>query len=92
MIVTPAADTHVAAGAAVRFASTAVSASDGSVEGRVRWVSSRDGQIGTGPSFTTTRLSVGVHRISALASDGTKLTGTAAITLTVDPPGTPAIH
>lgn len=52
------------------------------------WTSSRDGRLGTGGLVTAT-LSAGAHTITASVTDGTKLTGAATITVTVDAGGRP---
>ena len=73
----------------LRFAATAVSAVDGEVSGRVTWTSSRDGTIGSGASFATATLSAGVHTVTATAVDGTRLAGSASVTVSVDPDAAP---
>ena len=47
------------------------------------WSSSIDGGIGTGTSFTTSKLSVGTHDITLMASDEHNLSDTDTITITV---------
>jgi hypothetical protein len=83
-IAAPADGAHVPAGTPVAFAGSAVSATDGVINGQLRWTSSRDGQIGSGAGFSAV-LSPGTHRITATATDGSRLTGTAAVTVTVGP-------
>src|SRR5207249_2903569 len=51
--------------------------------------SDRDGLIGSGASFTTTRLSAGTHVITASATDRGGLTGQALRTVVVRPPNAP---
>src|SRR5439155_1553003 len=51
------------------------------------WPSDRDGLLGTGGSFRRT-LSAGMHRIAASVTDGGSLTGSAELTVTVEPPVT----
>lgn len=53
----------------------------GDVSASARWRSSRDGDIGTGASFTRT-LSTGSHTITMTCSDGPGLTGSATINVT----------
>ncbi|TMB54847.1 MAG: DNRLRE domain-containing protein [Deltaproteobacteria bacterium] len=80
----PADGLKVRPGEPVAFAATATSATEGVVSARLRWTSSRDGQIGTGAGFTTTGLSPGVHQITASVTDGSKLAGSATVTVTVE--------
>ena len=47
-VTAPAPRTKVALGVALTFAGTALDAQDGNLSGRIRWVSSRDGTLGTG--------------------------------------------
>jgi hypothetical protein len=47
------------------------------------WTSSRDGQIGTGESFTTTTLSLGVHTITLTATTEQGMSGSFSITIEV---------
>jgi hypothetical protein len=54
-------------------------------EGAVVWMSSIDGQIGTGPSFVSGELSPGVHEIHVEVSDSARNTSIASIEITVDP-------
>ena len=53
----------------------------GDVSASARWRSSRDGDIGTGASFTRT-LSTGSHTITMTCTDGPGLTGSATINVT----------
>ena len=50
------------------------------------WTSSRDGQIGTGTSFTKTTLTAGTHTITLTAKDAQGATGTATRTITIVAP------
>jgi len=47
------------------------------------WTSSRDGQIGTGESFSRSDLSVGSHTITLTATDSGYLTDTETVSITV---------
>jgi hypothetical protein len=47
------------------------------------WESDRDGKLGTGSELLTRSLSVGQHRITLRARDGSGAEGTAAITITI---------
>jgi outer membrane protein OmpA-like peptidoglycan-associated protein len=63
------------------FAGTCQDPEQGNVTQSARWRSSRDGDIGTGASFTRT-LSPGAHTITLTCTDGPGLTGSASIVMT----------
>jgi outer membrane protein OmpA-like peptidoglycan-associated protein len=65
----------------VNFAGTCNDPEQGNVTSSATWRSSRDGDIGTGASFTRT-LSPGSHTITMTCTDGPGLTGTASVTVT----------
>jgi chitinase len=68
----------------VSFAGNASNPEDGTLSGRsLVWTSSRDGQIGTGTSFSTTSLSVGPHTIRLTTTDSQGATGTATVRVIV---------
>jgi subtilisin family serine protease len=84
-ITTPALNALVAQGVGVSFAGSAGDPEDGPLSGAsLVWTSSRDGQIGTGTSFTRYNLSVGSHTITLTATDskGAKATTTRTIAIT----------
>jgi uncharacterized protein (TIGR02145 family) len=57
---------------------------DGTLTGSsLVWTSDRDGQIGTGASFTKSNLSVGTHQITLTATDSKGLVGTTGIVMTI---------
>ena len=70
-------------GASIPFSGTATDAQDGSLTSRITWTSSRDGQIGTGGSFSRTTLSIGSHVITASVTDNGGLSSSAQRTITV---------
>jgi hypothetical protein len=82
-ITAPAGGARLRAGTSVALSGTALSSLDGVITSRLQWISSRDGRLGTGGLVTTT-LSAGTHTITASVTDGTRLTGVATITVTVD--------
>ncbi|MEO5814465.1 MAG: PKD domain-containing protein [Gemmatimonadaceae bacterium] len=83
-IASPANNASVSQGASVSFSGSGSDAEDGALSGAsLVWTSSRDGQIGTGTSFATTTLSVGVHTITLGVHDSKSATATASIILTV---------
>jgi hypothetical protein len=90
-ISTPATGTEVLPGASVTFTAAATDHEDGNVSANIHWASSRDGALFTGASFSTSNLSVGVHTITASATDSGGKTGSMQITLTVNTPPTVSI-
>jgi len=73
------------AGATINFVGTASDAQDGNLTSKLIWISSIDGQIGTGGSFART-LSSGTHTITAKATDSGGSLGTASVKITVSAP------
>lgn len=65
----------------INFAGSCNDPEQGNVTESARWRSSRDGDIGTGASFTRT-LSTGAHIITMTCSDGPGLTGSATVNMT----------
>lgn len=66
----PAAGSSFAAGTAVTLTGTGTDPEDGALSGpSMVWTSDLDGQIGTGGSVTTTKLSIGVHTITLTVMD-----------------------
>lgn len=83
-IVSPTNESSYTAGASVTFIGAGTDTENGILSGsRLVWTSSRDGQIGTGVSFSKTDLSVGTHTITLTVTDGGGLTDTASVTITV---------
>ena len=66
---------------AFNFAGTCRDGEESDVSASARWRSNRDGEIGTGTSFSRT-LSTGAHTITLTCTDGPGLTGTATINVT----------
>jgi len=83
-ITSPADGASFTSGSSISFAGSASDAEDGDLTGSLVWTSSLDGPIGTGGSFSAT-LSDGTHTISAAVTDSGSLTGSASITLVVQP-------
>jgi hypothetical protein len=76
-------------GASIMFDGTGDDPEDGPLTGAsLEWTSSIDGPIGTGESFSTTALSVGMHTITLTATDSDGAMGTDEIDITVQSPST----
>ena len=78
-------------GATIFFEGTASDPEDSNLTTSLVWTSSKDGQIGTGGSFSTT-LSDGTHTITAEVTDLGGKTGSASINITVGTPITDNMH
>lgn len=66
------------------------SVADGEQDGlaaSLTWTSSRDGQIGTGSSFSLSNLTYGTHTITATVTDNGGLSGSSTVNITVTDPG-----
>jgi len=87
-ILSPAPGSSFPAGASITFQGTATDPEDGNIAPSLTWTSSRDGQIGTGASFTRT-LSSGNHTITAALVDSGENPGSASISITVGSASTP---
>src|SRR5205823_4446103 len=83
--------TLFADGKPITFTATAIDTIDGDRSSTIIWTSNRDGAIGTGASFTTSSLSIGVHTITASATDLANLAGMAQITLEVRHQAAPTV-
>jgi len=83
-ITAPADGSSFVQDASVSFAGTGSDPEDGALSGAsLVWTSSRDGQIGTGVSFTTSALSLGTHTITLTATDSQSATGTKQVSVTI---------
>jgi len=93
-ISSPALYASFAQGASVQFSGSASDLQDGVLSGAALvWRSDRDGQIGTGTSFTRSNLNAGQHQISLTATDsrGAKTVTTRTITITSSPVATVSV-
>jgi len=72
-------------GSEVTFTGAAMDVEDGDLTASLAWSSDVDGPLGTGGTFATSALSVGTHVITASITDSGGQTGTASITITIDP-------
>ncbi|MEQ8770065.1 MAG: hypothetical protein RIB60_06105 [Phycisphaerales bacterium] len=74
----------------IGFAATAIDEQDGDLSASLVWTSSREGQIGTGASFSRV-LIVGSHVITASVTDSDDNEGSDFVTITVRPGTDPPI-
>lgn len=82
-IAAPTNGTSAVENAALTFSGAASDTEDGNLSGRLAWRSSRDGQIGTGSSFSRV-LSVGTHTITASVSDSAGVTSSSQVSVVVE--------
>jgi len=77
-------------GAVVGFGGMGSDPEDGALTGAALvWISSVDGQLGTGGLFSTSALSLGTHTITLTVTDSQGATGSTSISVTVVPPPPP---
>jgi hypothetical protein len=89
-ITTPQDGASFGAGQPIGFSGSATDSEDGTLAGgSLVWTSDKDGQIGTGTSFSRT-LTAGTHVITLTATDGQGTTGTQRITIRVN--DSPAVN
>ena len=83
-IASPSNGTTFTQGDGISFIGSGTDPEDGQLTGNsLIWASNKDGQIGTGQSFTKTNLSVNTHTITLTAKDSKDATGTDSVTITV---------
>jgi hypothetical protein len=82
-ITSPADESVFTEGAEIQFAGTADDAEDGDLSGSIQWNSDLDGFLGTGAGLSVSNLSVGVHTITAAATDTDDATGTDGIEVVI---------
>ena len=78
-----------ALGDPITFTAAANDKEDLDVTSSLVWISDKDGQIGTGGSFTTSTLSNNIHTITATATDSDGNSGSDSIPITVGEISTP---
>jgi hypothetical protein len=86
-ITKPLPDSTWETGATVFFAATANDPESGPLDASIVWSSDRDGELGSGPSFSRSDLSDGVHQLSVSVADAGGGVTTALRRLTVFAPG-----
>jgi hypothetical protein len=79
----PGNNTSFTEGAAIGFTGSATDKEDGNLSSKMIWSSSRDGQIGTGASFSRA-LSAGTHTVTAAAADTSGQTSSRQISVIVN--------
>jgi hypothetical protein len=84
-ISTPSSGSSFTENASISFTGSANDTEDGSIGASLVWLSSRDGQIGTGASFSRV-LSLGTHTVTARVTDSFGAIAQATRTLTVQAP------
>ncbi|HET7292121.1 MAG TPA: Ig-like domain-containing protein [Vicinamibacteria bacterium] len=85
-IAQPLSGAVFAPGQVVSFAGSASDPEDGSLTAVMVWISSLDGSIGSGGSFSTNMLSRGTHVVTAQATDSRGLIGSAQVSVRIDAP------
>ncbi|MEM7582074.1 MAG: hypothetical protein AAF560_01725 [Acidobacteriota bacterium] len=85
-ITAPANGSSFPQGSSISFTGTANDSEDGNLTASLAWTSSRDGNIGSGGSFSRV-LTVGTHTLTATVTDSGGQSGSAAITVTVTAAG-----
>ena len=76
-------------GEPVTFEGSAIDDHDGDVSETLSWSSNIDGQLSTGPSFTTSELSVGIHTITVMAFDSFFWLSINSVTIMITDEGPP---
>ena len=84
----PASGAAFAEGTAINFSGSASDNEQGDIGSSIVWISSRDGQIGTGTSFSRV-LSVGSHTVTARVTDAQGLVAKTMRSIVVEAGGVP---
>ena len=85
-ISTPSEGAAFNEGDPVILAGSGIDAEDGILtDSSLVWRSTRDGEIGTGPTVTRSDLSVGLHTITLTVTDSNRATGIDSVTVTIMP-------
>jgi len=83
-ITSPSGGTTFTQGREISFIGAGTDPEDGQLTGNsLIWTSDKDGQIGTGQSFTKSNLSVNTHTITLTAKDSEGATGTDSVIITI---------
>ena len=89
-ISTPANGSSFADGTSISFSGSATDNEEGNLSSTLVWLSSRDGQIGTGTSFEKV-LSVGSHTITAWVNDSKGVSGQAQHVVAIEAAAVPSV-
>jgi hypothetical protein len=81
----PANNVSSIVGTPITFTGSANDTEDGALTASLLWTSSLQGQIGAGASFSRSDLIVGTHVVTASVTDSGGSTGSASVTITVNP-------
>jgi hypothetical protein len=68
----------------ISFSGSASDPQDGDVSASLSWESDLDGLVGTGPGFSISNLSIGLHVVTATAMDGDGKQGSDSVSFTVN--------
>jgi len=93
-IETPSTGDIFGNGEPVTFEGSAIDDYDGDISETMFWASNIDGNLGTGPSITTSELSVGIHTITVRAFDSFFWIGLDSVTIKIideAPPPPPCV-
>ncbi len=82
-IETPSTGDIFGNGEPVTFEGSAIDDYDGDISETMFWISNIDGNLGTGPSITTSELSVGIHTITVRAFDSFFWQGINSVTIMI---------
>ena len=84
---TPASDSvEITVGDSLAFAASALDFEEGDLSASLAWTSSLAGPIGSGASFSTAALGVGIHTITAAVADSNGAAGQDSLTVYVRTP------
>jgi hypothetical protein len=70
-------------GTAITFTGTALDPEDGSISGKITWVSDVDGNLGTGATSVTSTLSAATHNVKASIGDSAGNSTSSSVTVVV---------
>ncbi|MBF0224810.1 MAG: SUMF1/EgtB/PvdO family nonheme iron enzyme [Desulfobacterales bacterium] len=80
----PSNNSSFTQGTSISFSGSATDPEDGTLSGSsLVWTSSRDGQLGTGTSFSKSSLTVGTHTVTLTATDSSGASNSSSITVTI---------
>ena len=79
----PADGASFVQGTLINFGASAIDSPDGDISAVIQWSSNAAGALGSGPSISTSALTIGTHRITAIATDSGGLVGSATIRVTI---------